>query len=75
MTFDEIIDLESYPLSDPVFRASCRATLDRDGALVIPAFLRPDSVETVRREGEENRHLAFFCRQAHNVYLTPADPA
>jgi hypothetical protein len=74
MTFDEIIDLESYPLSDPAFRASCRATLDRDGVLVMPAFLRPESVESVRREGEENRHLAYFCRQAHNVYLTPADP-
>jgi hypothetical protein len=74
LTIEAIVDFETYPLGDPGFRASCRATLDREGVLVMPAFLRPGSVAAVRREGEENRHLAYFCRQAHNVYLTPADP-
>jgi hypothetical protein len=74
MNLDQIVDMESYPLSDAVFRASCHETLDREGALVLPGFMRPGAVEAVRREGEEKRPLAHFCRQEHSVYLTPPDP-
>lgn len=75
MPLDDIADTQAYPLSDPAFRAACRGTLERDGALVMGGFLRPGAVESIRREGEENHHQAFYCTQAHNVYLTSSDPS
>ena len=51
MALESIIDTDAYPIGDPDFRARCRADLDRDGVLVMPGFLAPDAVETVRREG------------------------
>ncbi len=72
---NRIVDTDTYPLSDPGFRSSCHGTLNADGALVLRGFLRPDAVESIRREGVENRHHAYFCTQEHNVYLTTPDPA
>jgi len=72
---EPVVDLKAYPLGEHGFRAACRQRLDRDGVLVLPRFLTPQSVEAIRREGEERRHKAYFCTQTHNVYLRPADPA
>ncbi len=74
MRIDDIFEVERYPLTDPNFRVKYREELDRSGALVLPDFLKGRAVETIRREGEEHRHRAFFCRQEHNVYLAPQDP-
>jgi len=73
MNIDSIVNMENYPLADQGFRSSCHQTLNSDGAIVMPGFLKPEAVEAVRREGEENKHLAYFSRQEHNVYLTPPD--
>ena len=70
-----IVDLERYPLAEPGFRADCRETLAKSGALVLPGFLTVEATESVRREGEARRGDAFFCASRHNVYLTPPDPA
>ena len=75
MDIEAVVDLESYPVADRDFRSSCRETLNRTGVIVMPRFLKPEAVETIRREGEEGKHLAYFCRQEHNVYLTPRDEA
>jgi hypothetical protein len=75
MDLDPVVDLKAYPLGEQVFRAACRERLDRDGVLVLPRFLTPQAIESIRREGEEGRHKAYFCAQKHNVYLRPADPA
>ena len=74
MSLGDVVNLDSYPLDDPTFRQQCRATLAADGALVMPAFLQPAALASIRRDGEENQHLAYFCAQSHNVYLTPPDP-
>ncbi len=71
---NRIVDTEKYPLSDPAFRSSSRDTLSAEGALVLRGFLRPSAIESIRREGEDNRHRAYFCTQEHNAYLTPPDP-
>lgn len=71
----DILDLQRNPIEDPAFRDRCKAQLDRDGALVLHGFLRPEAVAAVKREGEENVDRAFFCEQQHNVYLSPSDPA
>ncbi len=72
---NRIADTDTYPLGDPGFRSSCRDTLNAEGALVLRGFLRSGAVDSIRREGEDNRHRAYFCIQEHNVYLTPPDPA
>ena len=74
MTLGTIIDMDAFPLADPSFRARCRASLDRDGVLVMPGFLAPEAVETVRREGVAHRDQAYFCAQDHTAYLSPPDP-
>jgi len=72
---NRIVDSETYPLIEPEFRARCRDTLNADGALVLPGFLRPDAVEAIRREGEAERSRVYYCTKEHNVYVTPPDPA
>lgn len=71
----DIVDRRRYPLESPSLRAACRATLARDGALLLPRFLTAQAIATVRREAAAHRHLAYFCTQRHNVFLMPPDPA
>ena len=75
MTLSDIVDLTRYPLEDAALRTACRDALAREGALVMRGFLTPAAISTVLREGEQNRHRAYFCAHEHNVYLTPPDPA
>ncbi len=73
MDIETIVNTESYPLADQDFRSSCHETLNRTGVILMRRFIKPVIVEAIRREGEERKHLAYFCRQEHNVYLTPPD--
>ncbi len=73
MVLEAIVEPEQYPLANPEFRRSCRESLEKTGAIVMPRFLKPEAIDAIRREGEERKHLAYFCRQEHNVYLTPPD--
>ena len=75
MEIENIVDVKSYPLTDQNFRSSCRETLNQTGILVMRHFLKPECVSAIRREGEEGKHRAYFCRQEHNVYLTQPDEA
>ena len=70
----DIVDLGKYPLADLGFRSNCRESLDRDGALVLRGFLKPEAVDSVCREGAAHQHKAFFSTQTHNAYLLPTDP-
>jgi 2OG-Fe(II) oxygenase superfamily len=63
------------PLASAAFRAQCKRTLDQDGVLVLTDFLSPAALASVRREAEDNRHLAYYTVAAHNIYLKPTDPA
>lgn len=63
----------TLPITDPAFIAQCKATLDREGALVLPEFLTREAIEQVSREGEHKIGEAYFCVSKHNVYLTPKD--
>ena len=69
-----IVDLARYPLHQLALRESCRETLARDGALVLRRFLTSAAIAALRGEGEQHQHLAYFCTQEHNVYLTQPDP-
>jgi hypothetical protein len=70
----DVIDLESYPLDCGELRAACKRRLDETGVLVMRDFLKPAAVASIQKEGEENRHLAYYTVDSHNVYLSPADP-
>lgn len=74
-TLSTILDLSVYPIDDPDFRAECRHTLERTGALVLPGFMKPEAVEQVKQEGLEKQHLAYYTAKQHNVYLAESDPA
>ena len=74
MDLETIIDMNFFPIGDQDFRTTCRETLDRDGVLIMPGFLSPDTIEALRREGEEHQDKAYFCTQDHTVYLSPQDP-
>lgn len=71
----DLVGQQHLPLLDREFLARCKCTLERDGVLALPGFLTPEAIAAVQREGEENRHLAFYTVSKHNVYLKPADPA
>lgn len=70
----QVIRLDQFPVYDEDFRASCRGALDQDGLLVLPGFLTDEALDAVRAEGNEKQHLAYYCEQKHNVYLTPPEP-
>lgn len=75
MTLDTLLDTASFPLHDPAFQAEFKSVLDRDGALVMPGFMRPAAVEAVRLQGLADADRIYAKTQYHNVYLTPPDPA
>ncbi len=73
MNLSDIVDLNRYPL-DATFAASCAATLDRDGVLVLPDFIRANALAQMQAEAQAGQDDAYFCTQSHGVYLTPPDP-
>ena len=71
----DVVDLERYPLDRAEFRTACKQALDEAGVLVLSGFLTPAAIVSIQREGDENRHLAYYTADNHNIYLAPADPA
>lgn len=72
---ENIINSAKYTISEDEFRNTCKATLDQHGVLVMPGFLKPDAIESIRSEGDTQKHLAFYTDKTHNIYLSPSDPA
>jgi hypothetical protein len=70
---DKIIDLAKYPIASDEFRAACESSLDKDGLLVLPGFIRSRAIASLRGEGEMQRHLAYYTADKHNIYLAPPD--
>ena len=66
---------KDYDIGSPAFAADCQVRLNHDGVLVLPGFIRPDALETMRQEALAKQDQAYFCTQNHSVYLTPPDPA
>ena len=74
-SLSDIINLNQHPLHDERFRAECKNTLDENGALVMPNFLTQIAIESIQHGGKENKHLAYYTANEHNIYLTESDPA
>ena len=64
---ENVIDFENYPLAEEAFRAKCKDALDRDGALVIPGFLKAEVVDSIRLEWED--YLNFWKMTATGYYV------
>ena len=73
MKFEDVISLKLNQITDPAYIQHCKATLDRDGAIVIDNFITEKALEQIRLEGEAKKHLAFFTNQQHNIYISDAD--
>jgi hypothetical protein len=73
-SFSAIVDLEHHPLSSKEFRTQCKRTLDENGALVLEGFLKFSAIVSIRNEGVDNHHLAYFAVTNHNIYLSLPDP-
>ena len=69
----DIVDLEKHPLRSDAYRATCRATLDREGAVLLKDFLLPAAAAFLVDEAERLRPLAYFSEQTHTVYLEESD--
>ena len=69
----DVVDLDQFPLDSDDFRASCKETLDQNGALVLPGFVLPDAIAAIQQEGSDHQHLAYYTVSDHNLYLSPGD--
>ena len=75
-SLEDLIDGARYPIGQSETAAARgRAALARDGAYVLDGFLRPSAVEAMLRELRPLFARSYYCRQDHNLYLAPADPA
>ena len=74
MRLEQIIDARAYPITDPGFRARCRAEFDETGVFVMEGFVRPEAINEVRDEGEAARDLVYSKPETHTVYLSAPDP-
>ena len=68
------LDIARHRITDEDYIAACRATLDRDGALVLSGFVRADVIARIVAESAPREGDAFYTDKSHNVYLTPFDP-
>ena len=75
MDLKDIIDFSSHPINDVSYQKTCKKILDEKGALVLQNFLTPMTIERIKKEGEDNQYLAYYCADDHNVYLTDKDPS
>jgi len=69
----DIVDFERHPIDSDVFRSECKDKLDQEGVLVMGGFLKETAIDSIRREGIENQHRAYYSNSGHNIYLRPPD--
>ncbi len=53
MLFNEIVELDSYPISDVDFSRQCKEKLDESGALILPDFISQQAINQMIAEGIE----------------------
>ena len=74
-----MVNLARCPIADPgsaggaAFRRSCRRRFLEDGLCLLPEFILPEALEALAGEAGGFAGDAWFCRSAHNVYLTEND--
>lgn len=69
-----LLNLNHHPIDAAEYIADCQQQLAASGALVLRGFLTQQALDAIRREGEENQHLAWYASSSHNVYLQKPAP-
>ena len=72
--FEDIVNLEKYPITNLGFVQKCHGQLAESGSLLLPEFIQPEIVDVLKREAVEYSDLAYYCRQTHTAYLSAPDP-
>jgi len=72
--FANVINLIDNPITDASFRNKCKLHLDQYGALVLDKFITPTAIDSIKSDGINNQHLAYYTSNTHNIYLSPSDP-
>ncbi len=75
MELADIVDLTTYPIENPDFRATLRQSYQRDGVLEMPGFMTESAISSIRAEGLANKDKVYAKTEKHTVYLSPQDPA
>ncbi len=68
-----LLNLSQHPIRDKQYAIQCQQLLDKDGVLLLRDLLTDAAVDSIRLEGEQNAHLAYFKDSSHNVYLADKD--
>lgn len=66
--------MDHHLISDADYIATCKATLDTDGALVLADFLSPEAIDQVIAQSLRQQGNVFYADSTHNVYLTDPNP-
>ena len=72
-SINSIADLTQYPLSESSFISKCSYLINRDDCVVLPNFLTKNAIKKLIEESSKNEPKAFYCKQEHSVYISPAD--
>lgn len=67
------LDTKQHPIADSAYIASCKERLDKDGAIVLRGFARPETIQQIVAESVPHEESAYYTGKTHNVYLTPND--
>ena len=65
-----VIDNVKHPLESEIYRLKCKEILDKEGVLVLKELLQPNIIQKILKEAESQEHLAYFCINNHNAYLS-----
>ncbi len=80
-TLDPIVDLDTYPISQPGTPAyhalldRCRKQLQDDGCVVLKGFVRADALAALGRETESLAPRAHYNQTRTNPYNSDGDPS
>lgn len=75
MEIDNIINLNSHPINNPAFQASCKKMLEEKGVLVLDDFITQLALEAIGLEGIGKKNQAYYTSQDHNIYISDPDLA
>lgn len=70
-----VVNIDKNPVNDDQFRQQCKISLDAYGVLLLPDFITEHALMSLRDDGGQNCHKAFFTQSDHTVYLRPFDSA
>lgn len=73
MHIENIINLQKHPLEDQAYRHKCRAILEQKGVCMMEDWLTKKAITAIVAEAMASKHHAYYCKDTHNVYLTPFD--